>query len=53
MGRESGLSELAMGQWWAKGAWGGMESIWIAISTYTGGWNGIAGVYGMYLATER
>jgi hypothetical protein len=31
----------------------GMESIWIATPTYKGGWNGIAGVYGIYLATER
>lgn len=30
MGREGGIE--------------GMESIWIATPTYTGGWNGIAGV---------
>jgi hypothetical protein len=37
MGREGGI----------------VESIWIAIPAYTGGWNGFAGVYGMYPATER
>jgi hypothetical protein len=30
-----------------------MEFMWIATAAYIGGWNGIAGVYEMSLATER